>query len=339
MCATTRRSPRPAIAPGALLVVVVTEAVSLGLVKPPGEMGADIVAAEGQSIGNRARTSAARMSASSRRARNSCGRCRAGSPAQTVDAEGRRGCVLTLSTREQHIRREKATSNICTNSGLCALAFTIHMALLGEAGLHAARRAQPRAGRAARRAPRRECRASTVVNDTFFNEFTLRLPRAGRAGGRGAGRARHARRRAGEPLLAERPGHGRSADRRRDRDQHRGRHGRFAAGAARGAAMSDWSQALGGFAPRSRRGRHDRRQSRPADRRAAALRAGRARPLRRRSARRRRRSPTGSAALRRARADRPAGPQRAAGGAPFHAALAEELRASTPGSIRSARAR
>jgi glycine cleavage system P protein (glycine dehydrogenase) subunit 1 len=160
---------------GVLLVAVFAEAVSLGLVTPPGHMGADIVVGEGQSIGNALSFGGPYVGLFATRQKfvrqmpgRLCG--------ETVDAEGRRGFVLTLSTREQHIRRDKATSNICTNSGLCCLAFTIHMTLLGEAGLsrlarinhaNAVKLADALAG-----VPGVE-----VVNETFFNEFTVRLPR------------------------------------------------------------------------------------------------------------------------------------------------------------------
>ena len=161
-------------AAGALLVVVVTEIVSLGLIRSPGEMGADIVVGEGQSIGNGLNFGGPYLGLFATRdkyVRQMPGRlC-----GETVDADGRRGFVLTLSTREQHIRREKATSNICTNSGLCALAFTIHMTLLGEAGLrHLASLNHARAVQLAERLGR--IPGVEVVTRSFFNEFTLRLP-------------------------------------------------------------------------------------------------------------------------------------------------------------------
>jgi glycine dehydrogenase subunit 1 len=162
-------------AKGALLVVIVTEIVSLGAVTPPGDMGADIVAAEGQSLGNALNFGGPYVGLFATReqyVRQMPGRL----VGQTVDADGKRGWVLTLSTREQHIRREKATSNICTNAGLCALAFTIHLALLGEAGLTRLARLNHEAALAT--AERLETVAGVkLVTNHFFNEFTLRLPR------------------------------------------------------------------------------------------------------------------------------------------------------------------
>jgi glycine dehydrogenase subunit 1 len=160
---------------GALLIVVVTEIVSLGAVRPPGEMGADIVAAEGQSLGNALNFGGPHLGLFASRdkfVRQMPGRL----AGQTVDIEGKRGWVLTLSTREQHIRRERATSNICTNSGLCALAFAIHLTLLGEAGL--TRLARLNHAAAAALALRLERLPGVhLVNRAFFNEFALRLPR------------------------------------------------------------------------------------------------------------------------------------------------------------------
>jgi len=160
-------------AAGALLIAVVTEVVSLGLVTPPGEMGADIVVGEGQSIGNGLNFGgpyvglfASRM----KHVRQMPGRL----AGETVDAEGKRGFVLTLSTREQHIRREKATSNICTNSGLCTLAFSIHLSLLGEAGLR--RLAQVNHANALLLAEMLGAVPGVdLMNSTFFNEFTIRV--------------------------------------------------------------------------------------------------------------------------------------------------------------------
>src|SRR3982751_764320 len=161
-------------AKGGLLIVAVTEVVSLGLIEAPGALGADIVVCEGQSIGNALTFGGpyvGLMATKKEFIRQMPGRlC-----GETVDADGNRGFVLTLSTREQHIRREKATSNICTNAGLCALAFTIHMGLLGEAGLtRLARLNHERAVRLSKAL--RAVPGVELLNTSFFNEMTIRLP-------------------------------------------------------------------------------------------------------------------------------------------------------------------
>ena len=162
-------------AAGALLIVVVTEAVSMGLLKSPGEMGADIFAGEGQSIGNALNYGGPYVGLFATRdklVRQMPGRlC-----GETVDADGTRGFVLTLSTREQHIRRDKATSNICTNSGLCTLAFTIHMSLLGETGLRKMALLNHEKALATRDALA-AIPGVEVLTPRFFNEFAVRLPK------------------------------------------------------------------------------------------------------------------------------------------------------------------
>jgi glycine dehydrogenase subunit 1 len=161
-------------AKGALLIAVVTEPVALGLIKSPGEMGADIVVGEGQSIGVGLQFGGPYVglfACNEKFVRQMPGRL----AGETIDAEGKRGFVLTLSTREQHIRREKATSNICTSSVLCALAFTAHLTLLGEKGLR--QLASLNHARACEAADRLAAIPGVeLVNDSFFNEFTVKLP-------------------------------------------------------------------------------------------------------------------------------------------------------------------
>jgi len=157
----------------ALLIAVFTEVVSLGLIEPPGTQGADIVVGEGQSIGNGLNFGGPYVGLFATRQKyvrqmpgRLCG--------ETVDAEGKRGFVLTLSTREQHIRRDKATSNICTNSGLCCLAFTVHMSLLGQKGL--TKLARINHGNAVKlKKALAAVPGVEVLNTAYFNEFTVKL--------------------------------------------------------------------------------------------------------------------------------------------------------------------
>jgi glycine dehydrogenase subunit 1 len=157
------------------LLVVVADPVSLGLLKPPGDYGADIVVGEGQAVGNGLNYGGPYLgffACRQKHVRKSAGRL----VGQTVDADGKRGFVLTLSTREQHIRRERATSNICTNHALCALATAVHLAALGPKGLRwlaelCYHKAHYAAGRIA------ELDAFEVVGDKpFLKEFVVRCP-------------------------------------------------------------------------------------------------------------------------------------------------------------------
>ena len=161
---------------GALLVVVANPVISLGLLKPPGDYGADIVAAEGQPLGVGLNFGGPYLGISAAREkllRKMPGRL----VGQTTDTQGRRGYVLTLTTREQHIRREKATSNICTNQGLVALMASIYLAYMGPRGLR--RVAELCYHKAHYAATQIEgLKGYEVVNHApFFNEFPVKCPR------------------------------------------------------------------------------------------------------------------------------------------------------------------
>ena len=167
--------PEAVHAAGALLVVHI-DPISLGLFKPPGEYGADIVTGEGQSLGNHLNFGGPYLgifATTNKLVRKMPGRV----VGETVDTDGKRGYVLTLSTREQHIRREKATSNICTNQGLIALGAAIYLAALGKQGLRqVAELCYHKAHYAA--AEIDQLAGYEVINRRpFFKEFVVRGPK------------------------------------------------------------------------------------------------------------------------------------------------------------------
>ena len=166
-------------AKGSLLIVAITEAISLGVLKSPGECGADIVVAEGQSFGVPLSFGGPYVGLFATRekyARQIPGRL----VGEAFDKQGRRGFVLTLATREQHIRREKATSNICTNEGLIALAATVYLETMGRRGIQeVAHQCVQKAAYAAKRIAALPG-FSLPFSAPIFNEFVVRAPGAAR---------------------------------------------------------------------------------------------------------------------------------------------------------------
>ena len=162
-------------AAGALLVVVVTEAMSFGLLRSPGACGADIVVAEGQSFGvplSYGGPYVGLFATRDKYARQIPGRL----VGEAYDKQGRRGFVLTLATREQHIRREKATSNICTNEGLIALAATIYLETMGRRGVREVAHQCAQKAHYAAREIEKLAGFSLPFSAPFFNEFVVRAP-------------------------------------------------------------------------------------------------------------------------------------------------------------------
>lgn len=159
------------------LSVVTTYPIALGLLQPPGALGADLVTAEGQSLGNP--TSFGGPYLGIMAARKSLVRRLPGRIAgQTADTEGRRGFVLTLQAREQHIRREKATSNICSNQALVALAATVYLAYMGKAGMEEVARQNYHKAHYFERQLTQLPGVTSIFSGAFFNEFAIHLPKS-----------------------------------------------------------------------------------------------------------------------------------------------------------------
>jgi len=161
---------------GGLLIVGFSEAVAYGILAPPGEQGADIVAGEGQSLGIPVSFGGPYLgifTTLEKYVRNMPGRL----VGETVDLDGKRGFVLTLATREQHIRRERATSNICTNEGLCALMTTIYLSCLGKEGMREVALMNLSKAEYAKKAVSRVKGCSPVFSSPTFNEFVVKVER------------------------------------------------------------------------------------------------------------------------------------------------------------------